>query len=107
MKLMIPCLAAFVVTAPALAQPPSGRIDWTKPVIGVDGPETLRRAFEKEQALPIEVYSADELVAAASPSVQEFIQSLSTPLPPPCETPVANSPAAKPPAPAPCPAPPR
>jgi hypothetical protein len=83
-------------------QDPRPAIDWTKPVIGVDAP--LPTA-EERGAVPVEVFETDG-VQARSATVREFIDSLATPLPPPCELPpIANAPAVSKPLPSPCPTP--
>jgi len=92
---LIPVVSGLVLlSAPALAQT-SPRIDWNKPVIGVDAPT---RVAAEEVTLPVQVLTIDH--AKTEPSGD----ALATPLPPPCEpTPTANTPAAKPAGPGPCP----
>ena len=118
MKLSLALAASFVLAAPVLAQSPSARTDWTKPVVGVDAPVSKpspreMTAEEVEQyvreqglwstrvhnlydsALPVEVYTLDELKALPPP-------------PAPCEPPVEKGRTDTPPKPGPCPeAPPR
>ena len=71
--------------------------DWSKPVIGVDGPVPPAVASREELTVPLIVVAQDQAAHRAAGD---------TPLPPPCEPPVTKSQAAKPP-PAPCPPPPR
>jgi hypothetical protein len=84
-----------LVKAPRLPQLQKGRatpesvIDWTKPVIGVDG---VRSVTPEEKTLAVDV-------------VEEPAKPGAAPLPPPCEpAPTANAPAVKPAGPSPCPA---
>lgn len=88
-------VASVALAAPVLAQPASGRTDWTKPVTGVDAPVPAASAEDRTLSVTVELTSAKANRDGFGP-----------PLLPPCEPPVTNTEAAKPP-PAPCPLPPR
>lgn len=81
MRVLSICLL-LAVAAPAFAQEASPRIDWSKPVIGVDG--NILQIPDESAPRAVEVYTIDDLTAAGSPSVEEFLKS---PRPPaqPCD----------------------
>jgi hypothetical protein len=62
-------LVIALAAAPASAQEASPAIDWSKPVIGVDG--NILQTQQKDAPTIVEVYTIDELKAAGSPSVEE------------------------------------
>lgn len=88
-------VVSVALAAPVLAQPASGRTDWTKPVTGVNAPVPAASAEDRTLSVTVELISAKANRDGSGPT-----------LPPPCETPVTKAQAAKPPS-APCPLPPR
>jgi hypothetical protein len=94
MKLAAILAASLALATPVVAQTVSGRIDWKKPVIGVDYPAPAQQEkLIEDVALPVEIHLHDS--ASALPPR------------PPCEEPVEKAPGdvAPPPNPAPCPQP--
>ena len=71
-------LLAPLIATPAFGQQATGKIDWTKPVIGVDG--NIFQPPRGDAARPVEVYSIEELKVQGSPSVTDFVKSLNTEL---------------------------
>jgi hypothetical protein len=66
--------------SPALEQqatPSDKPLDWSKPVIGVDG--NIPNAPAKDALLPVEVYTTQDLNAQKSPSADDFNRSLKKP----------------------------
>ena len=85
----LPAICLALLSAPAFAQAP--RIDWSKPVVGVDAPS---KVIPEDVALPVQVLTLEQVKSERA-----------APLPPPCEpAPTANAPAAKTAGPNPCPA---
>ncbi len=80
MKLSLVLAASFALAAPVLAQPPSGRTDWTKPVTGVDAPVVTTSAEDRTLAVTVELISTKASPNDAGP-----------PKPPPCEPPAMKS----------------
>lgn len=69
--------ASALLVAPALAQEASPPIDWSKPVIGVDGPPLVR--LPSQTTTTVEIYPLDELKAVGGPSAGAFAKSLTPP----------------------------
>jgi hypothetical protein len=70
-------LAALALPAAAQQATPSGGIDWSKPVVGVDG--NIPQARAEDAPLPVEVFTVEDLKANDSPSVKELIDALRKP----------------------------
>jgi hypothetical protein len=70
-------VACSFLAGPAFAQEASSPIDWSKPVIGVDG--NIPRVPDRATPLAVEVYAIDDLKAVGSPGVEEFTRSLTLP----------------------------
>ena len=68
------------VSTPAFAQEASPRIDWSKPVTGVDG--NILQVPDQSAPRAVEVYTTEDLKAAGSPSAEEFAKSPSQPVQP-------------------------
>jgi hypothetical protein len=106
MKHAIPiALAALAtLTGHATGQPPSTRVDWTKPVIGVDAPTP---PTPEKMDVPLDLIYAGPMLKPPliPPIVIENPEAAAAPLPPPCEAPLPRTPAQPPGPPAPAPAP--
>ncbi|HEV7690235.1 MAG TPA: hypothetical protein VGO52_05410 [Hyphomonadaceae bacterium] len=59
------------------ATPSDKPLDWSKPVVGVDG--NILNAPAKDAPLPVEVYTTQDLNAQKSPSPDDFNRSLKKP----------------------------
>jgi hypothetical protein len=59
------------------ATPSDKPLDWSKPVIGVDG--NILNAPAKDAPRPVEVYTREDLNAQKSPSPDDFNRSLKKP----------------------------
>jgi hypothetical protein len=83
---------AALAAAPAFAQPPSGSLDWSKPVEGVDDTQPLAPSVKTS----VVVLDARPASAVEQQSAREFARSLNAAklIPPPCEPPVPHAPAA-------------
>ncbi len=97
-------VVALLAAAPALAQPPSAGVDWSKAVTGVDAPaartpETIEITLDLIYEGPVQ---KPPLIA---PIVIENPEAAATPLPPPCEPPLSRTPTEPPEPPLPSPAP--
>lgn len=80
MKSLLALAASFALAAPVLAQPPTSRTDWTKPVTGVDAPVQATSAEDRTLAVTVELVSTKAGRHDAGP-----------PKPPPCEPPVSKT----------------
>jgi hypothetical protein len=71
-------IASLALAAPAFGQEASsGKIDWSKPVVGVDS--NILNTPAKDAPRPVEVYTRDDLKVQKSPTVEEFVESLAKP----------------------------
>jgi hypothetical protein len=59
------------------ATPSDKPLDWSKPVVGVDG--NILNTPAKDAPLPVEVYTTQDLNAQKSPSPDDFNRSLKKP----------------------------
>ena len=71
---------ALLVSAAAIAQqatPSDKPIDWSKPVVGVDG--NILNAPAKDAPRLVEVYTIEDLKAQKSPAIDDVLRSLKEP----------------------------
>lgn len=91
MKLLAVTCLVLAFAAPAFAQE-APKTDWTKPQI-LDGPPSggHQPAIREDVALPVEVYTVEDLRASGSPAAGDFARSLEQP----ATSPEKSSPAQK------------
>src|SRR5690349_15683002 len=75
MRTVIAIVLPALLAAPAFAQQ-APKTDWTKPQI-LDGPPSggYQPTIREDVSQPVEVYTVEDLRAAGSPAVDDFVRS--------------------------------